>query len=106
LSPSWHGVTGYRVLNGLEVPVTMGKLTTPRGTQTLYRVLPTQPMWPALRYDIALFAAGWLGLFGLIALPGMWRRRRRVRLGLCAGCGYDLRHSGAVCPECGRPLAA
>ena len=47
----------------------------------------------------------------MVAYPGWWsftgRRRRnreahRVSHGLCPGCGYDMRGSDEMCPECGR----
>jgi hypothetical protein len=31
-----------------------------------------------------------------------FERLRRIRAGLCVGCGYDLRESQGNCPECGR----
>lgn len=61
--------------------------------------------------DVAV--AGILGgLFGAM-LSGtaaetvrLVRSRRRIRRGLCPGCGYDVRHSPNRCPECGRELAS
>jgi hypothetical protein len=51
-------------------------------------------------------------VFGIVAPMGLmmtlaylwmgWRREARVRRGLCAACGYDLRgREAGPCPECG-----
>ena len=103
---AWEGVTGYRIDKGLETPLTLGTLVTPNGRQMLYRVLPTQPIWHGFGYNTIVFAAGWGLLLAMLAVPGALRRRHRARHGLCVSCGYDLRHSVEVCPECGRAIEA
>ncbi len=42
----------------------------------------------------------------LWSLLPVFRRRKRKKLGLCVGCGYDLRASEGRCPECGQEFQA
>jgi hypothetical protein len=62
--------------------------------------------------DVVSFPAWIIGVVLLLpsalVLPGFLKRRRnrkRSRLGLCLRCGYDLRFSQGVCPECGTPMS-
>jgi hypothetical protein len=58
-----------------------------------YWVLVTAPaLWPTLTFSRRATRA-WIG------------RRRRLA-GRCAGCGYDLRGSTTLCPECGMACGA
>ena len=62
--------------------------------------LPTWPVWPGFAINTIFYAAI---VWALLAVPGMVKRRRRIRRGLCVGCGYPL-GSSPVCSECGTPL--
>lgn len=50
----------------------------------------------------AIFAAAFIVSFSL----GPVRRWRRQRAGCCVACGYELRASAGVCPECGHDPVA
>ena len=47
--------------------------------------------------------AAWLPLV-LVPIYSSVRQRRSYRRQICAHCGYDLRASAGVCPECGTPI--
>ena len=51
------------------------------------------PLWA-----VATAAAG----LPLLRTANWLLKRRRVRPGLCARCGYDLRATPEKCPECGQ----
>ncbi|HEY2586610.1 MAG TPA: hypothetical protein VGI81_12675 [Tepidisphaeraceae bacterium] len=73
-----------------------------RGTVRHYVLLLPSPLW-------GVAVPHWFLFLCTAALPATtgvrWSARRvaraRVRRGLCARCGYDLRASAGRCPECG-----
>jgi hypothetical protein len=54
----------------------------------------------------------WMLVLSLLVLPAAGvravakdrARRRRIRLGFCGNCGYDLTGSTTRCPECGKMI--
>ena len=53
---------------------------------------PSWPIWPAAAATLAL-PSGWAWT--------RWLQRRRRKRGGCPACGYDLRATPDLCPECG-----
>ena len=58
-----------------------------------------------------LYVAHWLVSVVALPLPALvlfrWvARSKRRSSGMCAACGYDLRHNPERCPECGTPTGA
>jgi hypothetical protein len=70
-------------------------------------VQSSRPNWRfGGRLAVVVFAPYWFLVLILSLLPTVWllrtlRRRRRVVVGLCTVCGYDLRATPERCPECG-----
>jgi len=57
--------------------------------------IATAPIW-GIPISIAVFVGSYFVLLS-------WQRAVRRSYGCCAFCGYNLRASPGVCPECGRP---
>lgn len=67
------------------------------------RGLPYLPIWPNLIANTVFWGGVW---WCVLFVPAVIRRRRRVKRGQCAACGYDLsaNAAGTSCPECGSPV--
>jgi hypothetical protein len=110
-------------LRGRRLTVDLWRNLRPKETLE-FAGIQVAPLTTIDRYEYTYYSGATKGLgavklqYGLFAVP-YWliataaaapaagrtavavRRRRRVRRGHCAQCGYDLRESPDKCPECG-----
>jgi len=87
---------GIRTIGGIRLPTWANRFMATSWGPT---GLPYYPVWVGLMVDTAFFGIVWALVVGVFL---RLRNRRRIRLGRCANCSYDL--SGlpvAACPECG-----
>ena len=76
-----------------------------------YRVNLPQGLVTVAGKKAVIAAPHWLLAVVALVLPSViaiaWMRlaHRRMRIGFCPSCGYDLRASPERCPECGSPTA-
>jgi hypothetical protein len=72
-----------------------------------FMVLVTfQPMRPG-RTGVCASLSLVASMFAAVGLIAAWHTRKRTRgklLRTCRGCGYDLRATPDVCPECATPI--
>jgi hypothetical protein len=88
---------------GLALPLPPWRDPTPFSSR------PSEPRTLPLRIIPVGFlvnSAFYAGVLWLVfAVPGVVRRRRRIRRGQCPACAYPVGSSG-VCTECGKPVAS
>lgn len=86
------GPDGRPVQHGQQVET---HRSGPMTRQTLYWLRFSN--WIALTLPLPL-------AWGAMRIRRSLRRRRRIADGSCSNCGYDLRASTNLCPECGAPI--
>jgi hypothetical protein len=95
---------GFAVRSGELNPRRTGGFQVPYPDRAAFQFTHT-PTYTQLRIALPFYlltpAFGVLSVIGWSALHNKTREFLRHRKGLCARCGYDLRASNSVCPECG-----
>lgn len=112
--PSGYGlITSGDLEGGLLIEATATQvsstsiLTPASSMESITRLLPLRPIWPGVVYDSAAWSAAWLVITVILLVPGVQRRRLRLRRNRCTMCGYDLRgREAAICSECGAARGA
>src|SRR5262249_46089240 len=83
--PFIERVLGFQLCSGSDIP-------KPGKTHDISVNAITVPHWFVILLSLS---------FPAILVRRYWRKRYRLRHGLCTQCGYDLRKSNGKCPECG-----
>jgi hypothetical protein len=99
---AWHTGLGPQWVEWHEWVGALGAGKVETATDPDARLLPVGLYLPGFATNVAFWSAVCALPWALMA----FRRRRRVRRGCCAKCGYDVRGDVTrACPECGHAIA-
>jgi uncharacterized membrane protein YfcA len=125
LMDEWPGAEAPIFLAGLAVAAVVSLLAYFVSHRTVGRINPFEVyLWLLVALVLCVILGSVLQMLGptfLVILTislvpagafAWWRQSQkaqsdqRAEMGLCSTCGYDLRATDALCPECGSPLPA